>query len=184
MLKIGVLVGSIRRDALSKRLATALVKLGEGRFEPLWVRIDDLPLFNQDAEKTLAPSVVRFKSEIESADGLLFVTPEHNRGVPAALKNAIDWATRPPGSNVLLSKPVAVAGTSPGVISSALAQQQLKSILLAITVGVMGVPEVYLRFEKDLIDADGAIANESTKKFLTGFVERMVAFIGALAAKR
>ncbi len=184
MLKIAVIVGSTRRESINRRLAGALVKLGEGRFEPLWVRIDDLPLFDQDDEKTPLPSVVRFKGEVASADGLLFVTPEHNRGVPAALKNAIDWATRPGGTNVLAGKPVAVAGASPGVISSAIAQQHLKGMLSALTAGVMGQPEAYIRYEKDMIDADGTIANEGTRKFLQGFVDRMVAFVTALAPPR
>ena len=114
MLKIAVLVGSTRRDSINRKLAGALVKLGEGRFEPIWVRIDDLPLFSQDDEKTPTAAVMRMKAEIQSADGLLFVTPEHNRSIPSALKNAIDWATRPGGTNVLSGKPSAVAGTAAG----------------------------------------------------------------------
>jgi chromate reductase len=181
MLKIAVIVGSIRRDSFSGRLANALVKLGEGRFEPIRVRIDDLPLFNQDDEKTPPPAVARFKAEIQSADGLLFVTPEHNRSIPSALKNAIDWATRPYGTNVLTGKPSAVASTSPGAISAAIAAVHLKNILLTLTAGVLGHPEVYIKFEKDLIDADGNVASDGTRKFLAGFVEKLVAFVGAFA---
>jgi chromate reductase len=181
MLKIAVVVGSTRRESINRKFAEALVKLGAGRFEPVWVRIDDLPLFNQDDEKNAIPAVARFKGEIQASDGVLFVTPEHNRSVPAALKNAVDWATRPGGANVLLTKPVAVAGTSPGAISSAVAQQHLKGMMHAISAGVLGFPEAYLRFEKDLIGADGVIANEGTGKFLQLFVDRMIAFVGALA---
>lgn len=184
MLKIAVIVGSTRRDSINRKLASALVKLGEGRFEPVWVRIDDLPLFNQDDEKTPTPAVTRMKGEIQAADGLLFVTPEHNRSVPAALKNAIDWATRPGGANVLSGKPSAVAGSSPGAVSAAIAQVHLKSILLTLTRGVLGQPECYIRFEKDLIGADGSIANEGTKKFLSGYVDRFVSFVTALAPPR
>jgi chromate reductase len=184
MLKVAVLVGSTRRDSINRRLATALVKLGEGRFEPCWVRIDDLPLFNQDDENTPVASVARMKGEIKAADGLLFVTPEHNRSIPSALKNAIDWATRPGGTNAFSGKPSAVAGTSQGAVSAAIAQVHLKSILLTLSGAVLGQPECYIRFEKDLIGADGAIANESTKKFLSGFVDRFVAFVTALASPR
>ena len=183
MLKVAVLVGSTRRDSINKKLAQALVKLGEGKFEPIWVRIDDLPLFNQDDEKTPPPSVARMKGEIQSADGLLFVTPEHNRSIPSALKNAIDWATRPGGTNVLSGKPSAVAGTSQGAISAAVAQVHLKNILLTLTRGVLGQPECYIRWDEKLIDADGTIANEGTRKFLAGYVDRFVSFVGALAAK-
>jgi chromate reductase len=181
MLQIAVIVGSTRRDSINRRLAAALVKLGQGRFEPVWVHIDDLPLFNQDDEKNPPPQVARFKAEVQAADGLLFVTPEHNRSIPAALKNAIDWATRPGGTNVLSGKPSAVAGTSPGAISAAVAQVHLKNILLTLSGAVLGQPEVYVKFEKDLIDAEGSIANEGTRKFLAGFVDRLVAFVTALS---
>jgi chromate reductase len=183
MLKIAVLVGSTRRESINRRLAQALVKLGADRFEPVWVRIDDLPLFNQDDEQQPPPSVTRFKREVKEADGLLFVTPEHNRSIPAALKNAIDWATRPGGTNVLSGKPSAVAGTSQGAISAAIAQVHLKNILLTLSGAVLGQPECYIRYEKDLIDAEGSVANESTRKFLAGFVDRFVAFAGALAKR-
>ncbi|HEX5065599.1 MAG TPA: NAD(P)H-dependent oxidoreductase [Myxococcota bacterium] len=181
MPKIAVLVGSIRRDSINRKLAQALVKLGEGKFEPIWVRIDDLPLFSQDDEKAPTPAVTRMKNEIASADGILFVTPEHNRSVPAALKNAIDWCTRPYGTSVLAGKPCAVAGTAQGLISAAIAQTHLKSILLTITGGVLGQPECYIRWDEKLIDADDNIPNESTRKFLSGYVERMVSFVAALA---
>lgn len=181
MPRIAVIVGSTRRDSFNLRLARAIVRLGEGRFEPIWVRIDDLPLFNQDDEKNAIPSVARYKAEVQSADGLLFVTPEHNRSIPSALKNAIDWSTRPMGTNVLSGKPSAVVGTSPGAISAAIAQVHLKNILLTLSGAVLGQPEVYLKFEKDLIDADGNVANEGTKKFLAGFVDKLIAFVSALA---
>jgi chromate reductase len=183
MPKIAVIVGSTRRDSINRRLAGALVKLGEGKLEPLWVRIDDLPLFNQDDEKAAPAAVARFKEEVRSADGLLFVTPEHNRSIPAALKNAIDWATRPAGTNVLAGKPCAVAGTSAGAISSALAQQHLKGILLAISGAVMGAPEAYIQYRDELIDASGAIADERARKFLQGFVDRLAAFVTAFAPR-
>jgi chromate reductase len=104
--------------------------------------------------------------------------------VPSALKNAIDWATRPGGTNALSGKPCAVAGTSQGAVSAAIAQVHLKSMLLTLTRGVLGQPECYIRFEKDLIGDDGAIANEGTRKFLAGFVDRFVSFVTALAPPR
>jgi chromate reductase len=183
MLKIAVLVGSTRRDSINRKLAQALVKLGEGRFEPIWVRIDDLPLFSQDLEKSPTPAVTRMKAEIQSADGLLFVTPEHNRSIPAALKNAIDWATRPYGTSVLTGKPTAVAGTAQGAISAAIAQVHLKTILLTLTRGVLGQPECYIRHTDELFAADGSIASEGTRKFLAGFVDAVVDFASALARR-
>ena len=183
MLKIAVVVGSTRKDSINRKLAQALVELGEGRFEPIWVRIDDLPLFSQDLEKSPTPAVTRMKAEIQSADGLLFVTPEHNRSVPAALKNAIDWATRPYGTNVLSGKPSAVAGTAQGAISAAIAQVHLKSILLTLTRAVLGQPECYIRYTDELFAPDGQVASEGTRKFLSGYVDAVVDFVSALARR-
>src|SRR5262245_51295496 len=156
MLKIAVLVGSTRKDSINRKLAQALVKLGEGRFEPIWVRIDDLPLFSQDIEQSPTPAVTRLTAEVQSADDPLLVTHEHNRSIPAALKNAIDRATRPYGTSVLTGKPCAVGGTAQGAISAAIAQVHLKHILLTLTRGVLGQPECYIRHTEDLFAADGS----------------------------
>ena len=180
--KIAVVVGSIRRESINKKLAQALVKLGAPNVEFQIVRIDDLPLYNQDDEGNLAPSVVRFKSEIGAADGVLFVTPEHSRSIPAALKNAIDWGARPWGKNSWTGKVAAVTGTSPGAISTALAQQHLRQILGAQGVTLMG-GEVYIQFKPGLIGDDGAVADDSTKGFLQGFLNQFATLVGKLAAK-
>src|ERR1700735_3297332 len=97
--QIAVIVGSNRKDSINRQLAQALAKLGAGKFEAKFIRIDDLPLFNQDHEGNLVPEVVRFKDELAKADGVLIVTPEHNRSIPTVLKNAVDWGTRPWGKN-------------------------------------------------------------------------------------
>src|ERR1700757_1342472 len=97
--QIAVVVGSNRRDSLNRRLARALVGLGVDKFDAVFVRIDDLPLYNQDHETPLPAAVTRFKNALAAADGVLIVTPEHNRSIPAVLKNAIDWGTRPYGTN-------------------------------------------------------------------------------------
>jgi chromate reductase len=114
--KIAVIVGSTRRESINRKLAHALARLGTDRAEFRFVEIGDLPLYNQDLEGELPKSVLRFKSEIAAADGLLFVTPEHNRSLPALLKNAVDWGARPYGQNSWSGKPAAITGTSPGAI--------------------------------------------------------------------
>ena len=111
------------------------------------MQIDDLPLYNQDDEGNLPSSVTRFKAEIAAADGILFVTPEHSRSIPAALKNAIDWGARPWGKNSWTGKVAAVTGTSPGAISTALAQQHLRQILGAQGVVLLG-GEAYIPSSK------------------------------------
>lgn len=181
-IKVALVVGSNRRESINRKLAQALAKLGAPGVEFQLVRIDDLPLFNQDDEGNLAASVVRFKSEIAAADGVLFVTPEHSRSIPAVLKNAIDWGARPWGKNSWTGKVAAVTGTSQGAISTALAQQHLRQILGAQGVVLAG-GEAYLQFKEGLFDANDGIADENTRKFLKNFLEQFAALAGKLAAK-
>ena len=116
---LAVVVGSNRRDSINRKLALALAKLGADKFDANFVRIDHLPMFNQDLEGSLPPEVVRYKNELAQADGILIVTPEHDRSIPAVLKNAIDWGARPYGQNSWAGKPAFITGTSPGAIGSA-----------------------------------------------------------------
>src|SRR6202521_2708934 len=112
--QIAVIVGSNRRESINRKLAQALINLGAGKFDAKFVRIDDLPMYNQDNEGNLTAEVVRFKDEVVRADGVLIVTPEHDRSIPAALKNAVDWGVRPYGTNAWTGKPAFITGTSPG----------------------------------------------------------------------
>lgn len=177
--QIAVIVGSNRRDSINRKLARALVRLGAGKFEASFARIDDLPMYNQDNEASLPAEVVRFKREIARADGVLFVTPEHDRSIPAALKNAIDWGARPYGTSVWAEKPAFITGTSPGAIGSALAQQHLRTILVSLGAILLG-GEAYVTFKPNLIDEHGAIGDESTQKFLQGFVDRFATLVERL----
>src|SRR5262245_29195680 len=151
--KLAVIVGSNRRESINRKFAQALVRLGAGRFSASFVRIDDLPLYNQDLEGDLPGNVVRFKAEVEAADAVLFVTPEHSRSIPAMLKNALDWGARPWGKNSWTGKVAAVTGASVGAIGTALAQQHLRQILGAQGVVLAG-GEAYLTFKPGLIDAN------------------------------
>jgi len=182
---LAVVVGSNRRDSINRKLALALAKLGADRFDANFVRIDHLPMFNQDLEGTLPPEVVRYKNELAQADGILIVTPEHDRSIPAVLKNAVDWGARPYGQNSWAGKPAFITGTSPGAIGSAIAQQHLRSVMVSLGVILMG-GEAYVTFKPNLIDERGNIADESTQKFLQGFVDRFATLVERLApaAKR
>jgi chromate reductase len=179
--KLAVIVGSNRRESINRRLAQALARLGAGRFAASFVRIDDLPLYNQDLEGDLPRSVVRFKSEIEGADALLFVTPEHSRSIPAVLKNALDWGARPWGRNSWNGKPAAVTGASPGAIGTALAQQHLRQILGAQGVYLMG-GEAYIAFKPGLLADDDTIADEGTRRFLKAYIDQFAALVTRYAA--
>jgi chromate reductase len=179
--KLGIIVGSNRRDSINRKLAKALAKLGGGAFDAQFIEIADLPLYNQDDEGNLAPSVVRFKSEVEAADALLFVTPEYLRSIPAVLKNAIEWGSRPWGKTSWPNKPAAVTGTSPGAIGAAVAQQHLKAVLGANSLHIMG-GEAYITFKPDLVDADNNVTDESVKTFLKAFVDQFAAYASRFSA--
>ncbi len=180
--KVAVVVGSIRKDSINRKLAHALIKLMPKDFQAEILRIDDLPVYNQDLDSTPPPPVVRLKSEVVAADALLLVTPEHNRSIPAALKNALDWASRPYGENKWAGKPAGLIGTSPGAVGTAVAQRDLRGILGYLDVPTLGQPEAYIQFTPGLIDDAGNITNEGTQKFLQGYIDRYAAWVGKLAA--
>ncbi len=176
MIKLAIIVGSLRKDSCNLKLGKALANLGREKFEAQFLNIGDLPLYNQDLEADFPAQASRLKKEIQSADALLFVTPEYNRGIPGPLKNAMDWASRPYGQNAFAGKPAALCGASPGAIGTACAQQQLKAILGYLDTILMGQPEMYLHFKEGMIDAEGNISNDDTRKFLQGFVDRFAAW--------
>ncbi len=179
---IAVIVGSNRRESINRKLAEALVKLGAGKFGAKFTRIDDLPMYNQDNEGNLPPEVVRFKDEIAKADGVLIVTPEHNRSIPTALKNAIEWGARPFGKSVWPGKPGFITGTSGGAIGTALVQAHLRTVMAGLGMTLLG-GEAYITNKPNLIDDQGNISDENVQKFLQGFVDRFATLVGKLSAK-
>jgi chromate reductase len=178
--QIAVIVGSNRRQSINRKLAQALVNLGADKLDATFVRIDDLPMYNQDIEGSLPAEVSRYKDELARADGVLIVTPEHDRSIPAVLKNAIDWGARPYGKNSWSGKTGFITGTSPGAIGSALAQQHLRSVMTGLGMTLLG-GEAYITFKPDLVDERGKIGDESTQNFLQGFVDRFATLVERLA---
>lgn len=179
--KIAVLIGSLRRDSINRKLANALFALAPAEFSFDTVSIGDLPLYDQDKESSPPESVQKLKRTIESAQGVLFVTPEYNRSVPGVLKNAIDHASRPYGKNSFDGKPAGVIGASIGSIGTALAQQHLRNSLAYLNMTVLGQPEAFIHVKDGFFDAQGGIANEDTRKFLQNWVEKFVALVRAQA---
>ena len=175
-IKIAVVVGSLRKESFNKKFALALAKLAPSDFLFEHVRIDDLPQYNQDDDATPSELVVRLKSHIASAQGLLFVTPEYNRSVPGVLKNAIDHASRPYGKNSWAGKPAGVVGVSVSPIGTATAQQHLRNILAYLDVPTLCQPEVFIQNKEGLFNADGDIG-EASKAFLQGWMEKYVAWV-------
>lgn len=173
-LKLGI-IGSNRRESINRRLAQAVAKLGVDAFDARFIRLDELPMYNQDLEQPAPEKVVRFKSELVAADALLFVTPEHSRSIPAMLKNAIDWGARRWGDNSWAGKPAAVIGASGGALSTAVVQQHLRAVLGDLGLQVMG-GEAHIQFKPELVDAHDEVADDGVRRFLKGFAERFAAF--------
>jgi len=178
--KIAVVIGSLRKDSFNRQLAAAVQRLAGDRFEFAEAGIGEIPLYNQDDDDDFPAAGLRFKRQVEAADALLFVTPEYNRSIPGVLKNAIDTGSRPPNRNSFQGKPAAVIGTSPGARGSMLAQQHLRNVLVGVGVLAMPQPEVAVQFKDGLIDAEGDVADERTRKYLQGFVERFDAWLRKL----
>ncbi|VTU28303.1 NADPH azoreductase [Variovorax sp. PBL-H6] len=174
--RIAVVIGSLRKDSFNRKLAFAIAHLAPSDFTLEHLRIDDLPLYNQDDDGNQAPSVKRLKSEIAAAQGLLFVTPEYNRSMPGVLKNAIDHASRPYGQSAWAGKPAGVIGISVGAIGTALAQQHLRNVLAYLDVPTMGQPEAFIQNKEGLFDDKGHIA-EGSKNFLQSWVDTYVAWV-------
>lgn len=182
--KLAIVVGSNRRESINRKLAQVLKRLGADAFEASFVKIDDLPMYNQDNEQPVPADVARFKREIEAADAVLFVTPEHNRSIPAVLKNAIDWGSRPWGKSSWPGKPAAVIGASGGAISTAIAQSHLRSVLGSISsMHVLG-GEAYIQFKPELIDAEGNVTDDNVRAFLKTFIDNFAGFAARFAPQR
>jgi chromate reductase len=182
-LKLGLIIGSNRKESINRALALALAKLGDATFEAKLIQIDDLPMYNQDLEQPVPVPVARFKAEVEGSDALLFVTPEHSRSIPAVLKNAIDWGARPWGKTSWPNKPAAVTGTSGGTISTAVVQQHLRAVLGNQGLNLVG-GEAYIQFKPELIDTDHNVTDESVRGFLQAFIDKFAAFAGKLSGKQ
>lgn len=179
MHNIAVMVGSLRRDSINRTYAQALEKLATGQFAFRYVDMD-LPLYNNDLWDAPPAKILALKAAIRDADGVLIVTPEYNRSIPAVTKNAIDWASRPPGDGAWAGKPVAITGASPGAQGTAVAQSQLRSTMAILDTIVLGAPEVYITFKPEVFAQDGTVLNDGTAKFLKGFLDRFAELIERL----
>lgn len=175
--KVGYIIGSLAKASINRKLAKALIRLSPGDIEFVEIPIRDLPLYSYDYDADFPEPAKAFKKALEPCHGVLFVTPEYNRSLPGALKNAIDWASRPSGRNSFAHKPSAVIGTSPGKIGTAVAQQQLRSILSFCNSPQMNSPEAYIQFAKGLIDDEGNVSDDSTREFLAKFMREFHAFL-------
>lgn len=176
MTKIAVFVGSLQQKSLNKLLAKNLEKLAPEGVEFNYVDLGALPLFSQDLEADFPASARAAKDIVEAADGVLFVTPEYNRSIPGVLKNAIDWGSRPWGSNSFNGKPAGIVGASGSPLGTAVAQADLRHILVYLNVKLMGQPELYLMHAPNAFDEKGDVVEES-RDHLQNYINTFVKWV-------
>ena len=174
---VAVLVGSLRKDSINRKVARALVELAPAEMKLGSVEFGDLPLYNQDLDAHPPEAWTRFREQIRAADAVLFVTPEYNRSIPAGLKNAIDVGSRPYGKSAWNAKPGAVVSASPGGVGGFGANHHLRQSLVFLNIAAMPQPEVYIGGADKLFDAQGTLANDGTRKFLQSFMQAFGAWI-------
>jgi chromate reductase len=180
--QVGYLIGSLSSTSINRLLSKALIKLAPPQLQFTEIPFADLPLYRPEFDADYPPAARAFKDAIAKVDAVLFVTPEYNRSIPGGLKNAIDFASRPYGSNSFARKPSAVIGTTPGAIGTALAQSHLRGLLAYCNSPQMNSPEAYLQFKPGLITEDGEVTVDSTREFLREYMEELHAFIARVTS--
>lgn len=167
---VGYFVGSLSSTSVNRELSEVLIRLAPDELEFHEIPIGNLSLYSPDHDDNYPPEATALKEAISTSDAVLFVTPEYNRSIPGALKNAIDWASRPWGQNSFDHIPAAVIGASPGQIGTAVAQQSLRAVLSFCNARQMTAPEAYITFSPDVFPGGGEVTDESTKGFLSDFM--------------
>lgn len=183
MLKIGVLVGSLRKESINLIFAKSLAHLAKDKMDFNFINLHDVPMYNEDLWENPPAGVVNLKKQVSSSDAILFVTPEYNRSFSPIIKNAIDWGTRPYGDNSWNAKPAAIIGASPGAIGTAAAQNHLRSIVPVLGMPLMVQPEMYLQFKADAFDASHNVTDARTKEFFDKFLVSFEEWIKRTAKK-
>jgi chromate reductase, NAD(P)H dehydrogenase (quinone) len=178
MSKVGVIVGSLRKDAFTRLTARALPELAPSSLQFVDITIGDLPLYNEDLETASPPAEwTRFREAVKSVDGILFITPEYNRSFPGALKNALDIGSRPWGKSAWDGKPAGVMSQSPGALGGMAAAHHLRQVLLAVNLVAMPHPEIYIPIVAPLFDESGRLQNPQTRELITSFLLAFAAWL-------
>lgn len=183
--RVGVIVGSLRKGAYTRMLARALPELTPQSLQLVEIGIGDLPLYNYDLETDKPPPAwTAFRAAVKSTDALLFVTPEFNRSMPGALKNAMDVGSRPWGHSAWAGKPGGVISLTPGALGAMAANHHLRQVLLAVNVAAMPYPEAYIPDAETLFDESGRLTSDATRQFLQTFMEAFAAWVGRFQLPR
>ena len=179
MTKIGILVGSLRKESFSKKIAANVAALFPEGYESEFIEIENLPFYNQDYdnENNVRAEYTTFRNRIKEFDAILFVTPEYNRSVPAVLSNAVDVGSRPYGASVWNGKPAAIISQSPGNLGGFGANHHLRQIISCLNMPLVQQPEAYISNSASLLDENGKVKNEGTIQFLQSFVDTFVNLI-------
>ncbi|HML47016.1 MAG TPA: NAD(P)H-dependent oxidoreductase [Clostridia bacterium] len=180
---IGVVVGSARKHSFSRAVANYLISKAPENSELRLIDISGLPMYNQDLDGAPPAEWVAFRDQIRQVDGVLLVTPEHNRSFPALLKNALDVGSRPYGESVWEGKPGGVVSVSPGALGGFGANHHLRQVLAFLDIPVLPQPEAYVGNIASSLDESGAVANENLKGFLDEYLEALVAWVNRLSTK-
>lgn len=167
---VGYFVGSLSSTSINRTLSKALIQLAPQDLEFTEITIRDLPLYSPDYDTHYPPEGVALKEAISAVDAVLFVSPEYNRSIPGALKNAIDWASRPWGQNSFDHIPTAIIGASIGAIGTAVGQQSLRAVMAFCNARQMTAPEAYIHYTPEVFGDDGTIHNASTEEFLRNYM--------------
>jgi NAD(P)H-dependent FMN reductase len=179
--EVAVLVGSLRRDSLSRKVAGALSALAPPALRCSTVEIGDLPLYNEDLDNgDPPPSWSRFRAQLRQTQAVLFVTPEYNRSVPGGLKNAIDVGSRPEGKSVFRGLAAGVVSVTPYKLGAFGANHALRQSLVFLDMPVLQQPELYIGGAAELFDEAGALRNEKTRELFTAFMKAFGDWIGTV----
>src|SRR3981081_846485 len=172
-----VIVGSLRKESYTLKIANALTRLAPDTLKLNVVTLHDISFFNQDLEATPPADWLKFRETLQKSDGVLFVTPEYNRSIPGVLKNAIDVGSRPYGKSSFLGKPTGIVSNSPGPLGGVSAAKHLQNILPGISGPILGQPEIYLNGVGDAFDEKGHLTKESLQKVLQQYIVAYAAFL-------
>ena len=175
--KVAVLVGSLRNGSFTRRLADALRAMQPAGLDLEVVEIRDLPLYDQDGEESPPQPWIDFRARVRSADAVLFLTPEYNRSIPGALKNAIDVGSRPYGQSIWSGKPAAIISVSPGALGAFGANQHLRQSFVFLDMPILQQPEAYIGGAAKLFDEQGRMTSEDTREFVRKFMASFAQWI-------
>lgn len=185
-INVGYIIGSTSSQSINRKLVAGLIELdresdGEEPIEFVDIPITGLALYNYDRDEDYPPEALALKTAISRSDAILIATPEYNRSIPGALKNAIDWASRPYGENAFENKPVGIVGASVGAPGTAMAQQHLRNILAYLDAPTLGQPEVFIEFTSERFGDDGSVIDASTREFLGDWLTAFREWIGQVS---